>query len=46
MKKNDVFTVAVEDMGMNGEGIGKYQGMTFFIKDAVVGDVIEAAVQN
>lgn len=44
MKKNDVFTVAVEDMGMNGEGIGKYQGMTFFIKDAVVGDVIEAAV--
>lgn len=44
MKKNDTFTVTVEDMGMNGEGIGKYQGMTFFIKDAVVGDVIEAAV--
>lgn len=43
MKKNDTFTVTVEDMGMNGEGIGKYQGMTFFIKDAVVGDVIEAA---
>ena len=31
-------------MGMNGEGIGKWQDVTFFIKDAVVGDEIEAAV--
>ena len=29
---------------MNGEGIGKWQDVTFFIKDAVVGDEIEAAV--
>ncbi len=44
MKKNDHFTVEITDMGMDGEGIGKYEGMTFFIKDAVVGDTIEAAV--
>ena len=44
MKKNDLFTVKIEDMGMEGEGIGKWQDMTFFIKDAVVGDVLEAAV--
>lgn len=44
MKKNDTFVVTIEDMGVNGEGIGKYEGMTFFIKDAVVGDEILAGV--
>ena len=44
MKKNDTFVVTIEDMGVNGEGIGKYDGMTFFIKDAVVGDEILAGV--
>ena len=44
MKKNDTFEVTIEDMGINGEGIGKYEGMTFFIKDAVVGDRILAGV--
>lgn len=44
LKKNDSFTVKIEDMGTNGEGIGKYQGMTFFVKDAIVGDTVEAAI--
>lgn len=44
LKKNDHFHVKITDMGMNGEGIGKWQDVTFFIKDAVVGDEIEAAV--
>ena len=35
MKKNDVVTVEVTDIGIGGEGIGKVDGYTLFIKDAV-----------
>ena len=42
MQKNDVVTVTIEDIGVNGEGIGKVNGYTLFIKDAVIGDVVEA----
>ena len=42
MKKNDTFILKIEDMGIGGEGIGKYEGMTFFVKDAVIGDEILA----
>lgn len=42
INKNDVFTITIEDMGIEGEGIGKVDGFTWFIKDAVVGDVVEA----
>ena len=38
MKKNDSIELKIEDMGVDGEGIGKYEGMTFFVKDAVIGD--------
>lgn len=44
MKKNDTFTLTIEDMGIGGEGIGKKDGMTFFVKDAIVGDEILAGV--
>ena len=44
MQKNDHFQIKITDCGVGGEGIGKYDGMTFFIKDAVIGDTIEAAV--
>ena len=44
MQKNDVVMVTIEDVGMSGEGIGKVDGYTLFIKDAIVGDVIEAKV--
>ena len=36
MKKNDVFTVTIEDMGEDGAGIGKTDGYTWFIKDALM----------
>ena len=42
MKKNDLFELTITDMGTEGEGIGKYDGMTFFVKDAYMGDVILA----
>ena len=44
MKKNDEFEIVITDMGSEGEGIGKYEGMTFFIKGAVIGDRILAGV--
>ena len=44
MQKNDIIKLKIEDMGVDGEGIGKYEGMTFFIKDAVLGDEIEARI--
>ena len=42
MKKNDIFDLEITDMGVDGEGIGHYEGMTFFVKDALIGDVIRA----
>ena len=42
MQKNQEFELTIEDMGVDGEGIGKYEGMTFFVKDAIIGDVILA----
>ena len=44
MKKNDEFELYIEDMSVDGAGIGHKDGMTFFVKDAVVGDTITAGV--
>lgn len=46
MKKNDTAVVTIEDIGVNGEGIGKVEGFTLFIKDAVIGDVVEAKLMK
>ncbi len=40
--KNDIVTVKIEDIGTEGEGIGKLEGFTLFVKDAVMGDAVEA----
>lgn len=46
MKKNDKFTVMIEDMSESGEGIGKLDGYIWFIKDAIIGDLVEASVMK
>ena len=46
MNKNDMVTVTIEDMSKTGEGIGKHDGFTLFIKDAVIGDTVEAKVMK
>ncbi len=43
-KKNELVTIEITDMGSGGEGIGRADGFTLFVKGAVVGDVIEAKV--
>ena len=40
MEKNQEFTVSIEDMSEDGAGIGKLDGYIWFIKDAVIGDVV------
>lgn len=44
MQKNDIMELTIEDMGMDGAGIGRYEGMTFFVKDAMIGDRVLAKV--
>ena len=46
MQKNEVVKVKIEDIGVGGEGIGKVDGYTLFIKDAIIGDVVEAKVMK
>ncbi|MCI9385917.1 MAG: 23S rRNA (uracil(1939)-C(5))-methyltransferase RlmD [Lachnospiraceae bacterium] len=45
-EKDDSVTLVVEDMGADGEGIGKIDGFTFFVKDALIGDKVEAKVMK
>ncbi len=42
MKKNDLIEVTIEDLGTNGEGIGKTGTFPLFVKDAVIGDKVLA----
>lgn len=46
MKKNDKFILTIEDMSEDGAGIGKQDGYIWFVKDALIGDVIEAAAMK
>lgn len=45
-EKDDSVTLVIEDMGSDGEGIGKIDGFTFFVKDAVIGDKVDAKVMK
>ena len=45
-RKNDRITVEIVDCGTDGEGIGKADGFTVFIKDAVIGDVVSAKIMK
>lgn len=38
VKKNDEYIVTIEDMGSEGEGVGKIDGYTVFVKDALPGE--------
>ena len=43
-KKNELVTVSIDDIGTEGEGIGKVDGFTLFVKDAVPGDIVVAKI--
>ena len=44
MQKNNKIIVKIEDIGVSGEGIGKVDGYTLFVKDALIGDTVEAVI--
>lgn len=39
-QKNMELQLQIEDMSVSGEGIGKADGVAFFVKDAVIGDQV------
>lgn len=45
-QKNDHLTVEIEDMSNEGEGIGKVDGFTLFVKDTVIGDIAEVKIMK
>ena len=45
-KKGEMITVDITDFGENGEGIGKTDAFTWFIKDTVIGDKVTAKVMK
>ncbi len=44
LKKNDLVQLEITDLGSSGEGIGRVNGLTLFVKDALIGDVITAKI--
>ena len=45
-QKNMELELLIEDMGVDGEGIGKKEGAIFFVKDAVLGDRVLAKIMK
>lgn len=44
LRKNDYVRVRIQDIGSEGQGIGKVDGYTLFIQGAVVGDLVEVKI--
>ena len=44
--KNQIVELWIEDIGTEGEGIGKVDGYTLFVKGAVAGDYIKARIMK
>ena len=43
-EKNDELIIDITDMGTEGEGIGRVEGYTLFVKDAIIGDKVRVKV--
>ncbi len=44
--KNQVITLEITDVSSEGEGIGKAEGFTFFVKDTIPGDMVTAKIMK
>lgn len=45
-KKDMELELLIEDMGTGGEGVGRQEGFIFFVKDAVLGDLVRVKVMK
>ena len=43
-KKNDLVALEITDLTEEGQGVGKCDGLVFFVKGTVMGDVVEARI--
>ena len=46
LQKDMELELTIEDMGVDGEGIGKAEGVTLFVKDAVLGDMVRVKIMK
>lgn len=46
LKKDMELELTIEDMGVDGEGIGKAEGVALFVKDAVLGDLVRVKIMK
>ena len=44
LQKNDLIMLEITDLTEEGQGVGKKDGLVFFVKDSVMGDVVEARI--
>lgn len=44
LKKNDIINLTIEDVNINGEGIGKYNGIAIFVPQTAIGDKLEVKI--
>ena len=44
MKKNDLITIEITDVMLNGSGVGHYDGLAVFVPATVTGDVVLAHI--
>lgn len=44
IKKNDIYNIKITDLGTQGEGIGKIEGYTLFVKNTLPGEEVKALV--
>jgi len=44
LQKNDLIMLEITDLTEEGQGVGKKDGLVFFVKDSVMGDWVEARI--
>ncbi|WP_455031384.1 23S rRNA (uracil(1939)-C(5))-methyltransferase RlmD [Oribacterium sp.] len=44
LQKNDLIRLEITDLTEEGQGVGKKDGLVFFVKDSVMGDLVEARI--
>ena len=44
LQKNDLIRLEITDLTEEGQGVGKKDGLVFFVKDSVMGDKVEARI--
>lgn len=44
MRKNEYAELNIENIGMNGEGVARYDGMVVFVKGALPGETVKAKI--